>query len=544
MTSNGTRHRVLGVSPDSSSNRTKKSRSSGASTGHGHSHSHNLSDIPATLSPFAKWFVIVCLAVIGAGVVAGAVVLWPERGDHPIPTQFRSADGGSIKTVDGDVVSQTRGTCLNPLAGVVAPTSTIQIDGGGEGPCIQNVVQLASGPDMGKYTLIEVPTNRAQSGSGPDSIAPDPATLDQPQAGQPTLHSGDKIRLSVVPGPDGDVRYTFYDFRRTVPILLWAILFVAAIVLVAAWKGLRSIIGLVFAFVVLAVFTLPAILDGESPVAVAVVSSAAILFVVLYLAHGVSLRTSSALLGTLSSLVLAGVLSWLAIRTMNLTGLSSDQTTNLQVYQGSISISGLLLAGFIIGTLGVLNDVTITQASAAFELAAAGEPSRLATFRAAMRVGRDHIASTVYTLVFAYAGSALPLLLLFSVAQQPTASLLTTDAVAVELARSFVGGIAIALSVPLTTVIAAALTRPTGHDEHDSTPQRLRTGELRAIQIEPVDAAPPQPPRTTRPPVPPEPRPMRPPLPQQPPPTPRPPTPRPPAPPSTTSTGRHAKVED
>lgn len=238
-------------------------------------------------------------------------------------------------------------------------------------------------------------------------------------------------------------------------------LFVGAVVLVAAWRGLRSIIGLVFAFAVLGVFTLPAILDGESPVAVAVVSSAAILFVVLYLAHGISLRTSSALLGTLSSLVLAGVLSWLAIRTMHLTGLSGDQTTNLQVYQGSISISGLLLAGFIIGTLGVLNDVTITQASAAFELAGAGEPTRLATFRAAMRVGRDHIASTVYTLVFAYAGSALPLLLLFSVARQPFSSLLTTDAVAVELARSFVGGIAIALSVPLTTAIAAALTHPT-----------------------------------------------------------------------------------
>lgn len=158
---------------------------------------------------------------------------------------------------------------------------------------------------------------------------------------------------------------------------------------------------------------------------------------------------------------------------MHLTGLSGDQITNLQVYQGSISIDGLLLAGFIIGTLGVLNDVTITQASTAFELAAAGEPSRVATFRGAMRVGRDHIASTVYTLVFAYAGSALPLLLLFSVAQQPFASLLTTDAVAVELARSFVGGIAIALSVPLTTVIAAALARPAGSvDEQAPGPAR------------------------------------------------------------------------
>ncbi|MEE4022292.1 YibE/F family protein [Gordonia sp. PKS22-38] len=430
--------------------------------GHGHGHGHGVSEIPAVLSPFARWIVIGSLTLIGVVVAIGAVLLWPSDGEHPIPMQYRSADGGSIRTVDGHVVAQVRADCLNPLAGTVQDDPVFQIEGvSSEGPCIVSTVRLDSGDDEGRHTLLEVPTNRAQSGlAEPGAVEPSPGALDQPQAGQPSLQVDDRIRLAVVPGPDGTTRYTFFDFHRTVPTIIWGLLFVGAVVLVAAWRGFRSIIGLAFAFGVLAVFTLPAILDGKSPVAVAVVSSAAILFVVLYLAHGVSLRTSSALLGTLTSLVLAGVLSWLAIETMHLTGLSGDQTTNLQVYQGSISVSGLLLAGFIIGTLGVLNDVTITQASAAFELAAAGEPTRLATFRAAMRVGRDHIASTVYTLVFAYAGSALPLLLLFSVAQQPFGSLVTTDALAVELARSFVGGIAIALSVPLTTLIAAALTTP------------------------------------------------------------------------------------
>ncbi|MGV9860576.1 YibE/F family protein [Gordonia sp. NPDC003425] len=427
-------------------------------------HSHSVSHLPVDLSPVAKRFVIVTLALAGLAVVIGMVVLWPAGGSHPIPNQFRAADGGPLQTQKGQVTDQTRGQCLNPLGGTVQESPDFGVAPQANGPCIESVVRIDSGSDSGKYTLLEVPTNRAQSGTGPDSVAPDPSTLDRPQAGQPDLRTGDRIRMGTVPGPDGAPRYTFFDFQRVVPTIIWGLLFVGAVVLVAAWRGLRSIIGLVFAFAVLGVFTLPAILDGESPVAVAVVSSALILFVVLYLAHGVSLRTSSALLGTLSSLVLAGVLSWLAIVTMHLTGLSGDQTTNLQVYSGSISISGLLLAGFIIGTLGVLNDVTITQASAAFELAAAGEPTRLATFRAAMRVGRDHIASTVYTLVFAYAGSALPLLLLFSVAQQPFGSLLTTDAVAVELARSFVGGIAIALSVPLTTLIAAALARPAGEN--------------------------------------------------------------------------------
>ena len=144
----------------------------------------------------------------------------------------------------------------------------------------------------------------------------------------------------------------------------------------------------------------------------------------------------------------------------HLTTATSNGSTTISLMDASAFPSSG--AGFIIGALGVLNDVTITQASATFELAAAGEPSRLATFRAAMRVGRDHIASTVYTLVFAYAGSALPLLLLFSVASQPFGSLLTTDQVAIELARAFVGGIAIALSVPLTTAVAASLVTITG----------------------------------------------------------------------------------
>nr|WP_211188748.1 YibE/F family protein [Gordonia asplenii] len=414
---------------------------------------------PAPLSRAARWVVIVALGAIGIGVVAGVALLWPSGAAHPIPIQFRSADGGPIRTVNATVVSQTRADCQSQLVGVTVDADSVPITPVAGGPCIDSTVRLTSGDDAGKLVLLAIPTNKAQSGTGPDTPKPDPSTADLPQPGQPTLHVDDKIRLSVSSSYDGLARYSFYDFARGTSLLVWGILFALAVILVAAWRGLRSVIGLAFAFAVLGVFTLPAILDGHSPVAVAIVSSALILFVVLYLAHGISMRTSSALLGTMVSLGLAGLLSQVAITTTNITGLSSDQAMNLQLYQGSISVSGLLLAGFIIGTLGVLNDVTITQASAAFELAAAGDHSRISAFRAAMRIGRDHIASTVYTLVFAYAGSALPLLLLFSVAAQPFGSLLTTDQVAIELVRAFVGGIAIALSVPLTTAIAVALVR-------------------------------------------------------------------------------------
>jgi uncharacterized membrane protein len=139
-----------------------------------------------------------------------------------------------------------------------------------------------------------------------------------------------------------------------------------------------------------------------------------------------------------------------------------------------VSITGLLLAGFIIGSLGVLNDVTVTQASTVFELAETGA-TRRATFVGAMRVGRDHIASTVYTLVLAYAGSALPLLLLFSVANRSLGDVLTSESVAIEVARSAVGGIALALSVPLTTAIAAVLATQATVPAVPAGRRRIRT---------------------------------------------------------------------
>jgi uncharacterized membrane protein len=238
------------------------------------------------------------------------------------------------------------------------------------------------------------------------------------------------------------------------------VLFAIVIVAVARWRGLRALVGIGIAFVVLVVFMLPALRDGAPALPVALVASSAILYAVIYLAHGISLRTSAALLGTLTAMLLAAVLSWAAIELTHLTGLSQDQNNEVAAYLGNVSITGLLLAGFIIGSLGVLNDVTITQASTVFELAHIGHGTRGQIFQRAMRVGSDHIASTVYTLVLAYAGSALPLLLLFSVANRSLTDVLTGESVAIEIARSAVGGIALALSVPLTTAIAAVLATP------------------------------------------------------------------------------------
>ncbi len=405
---------------------------------HSHGHSH---DGPIPLGPLATRVVVGLLIVIGLAVVAGAAVLWPSQQRVDIPLPFQNASGGAVTTEAGHVVSSTLGDCGSPSTGQVL-TSTPSPGLPGSGQCVLNQIAIDSGPNSGATTQLEF-------AQGP---------------GQPNLLAGENIRIIRQVDDQGATSYAFYDYERTWPLVALAAVFAIVIVMVARWRGLRALVGIVVAFAVLVVFLLPALRDGAPAVPVALVASAAILYAVIYLAHGVSLRTSAALLGTLTSLLLAAGLSWAAIELAHLTGLSEDQNNEVAAYLGHVSITGLLLAGFIIGSLGVLNDVTVTQASTVFELAAVGNDteniSRRTVFAGAMRVGRDHIASTVYTLVLAYAGSSLPLLLLFSVANRSLGDVLTSESVAIEIARSAVGGIALALSVPLTTAIAAALAMP------------------------------------------------------------------------------------
>ena len=390
------------------------------------------------MDPLPARIIVGLLAAIGVAVIAGAVWLWPSRQHVDIPMPFQNASGGAVSTQSGHVVSSGLGDCGSPSASQVLTTAP-QPGTAGSGQCVETLVAIDSGPNAGANTLLEF----------------------SPGPGQPQFAAGDHIRVSRQVDDKGVTGYAFYDFERGWPLVGLGIAFAVVIVAVARWRGLLAMVGIVVAFLVLVVFLLPALRDGAPAVPVALVASAAILYAVIYLAHGVSLRTSAALLGTLSSLLLAAGLSWGAIQLTHLTGLSDEQNSTVSAYLGTVSISGLLLAGFIIGSLGVLNDVTVTQSSTVFELAHVGvDTSRRAIFLSAIRVGRDHIASTVYTLVLAYAGSSLPLLLLFSVANRSLGDVLSSESVAIELVRSAVGGIALALSVPLTTAIAAVLAKP------------------------------------------------------------------------------------
>jgi uncharacterized membrane protein len=362
----------------------------------------------------------ILVAVVAAAVVAtvaGLVVLWPSGRDTGI-SRFL----GAPARLDDAMVREVR---------------TAPCPGGGEGlgeRCRSAAVELTTGPDRG--TVVDL-----ESTAGP---------------GTPKLREGDRIVVGYTPDAPPGQQYYFADYERRSPLLVLAALFVAAVVVLGRLRGARALVGLALSLVVLVLFVLPAILEGSSPIAVSVVASALILLVNLYLAHGLNLRTTTAVVGTLASLALIGLLAVVFVAATHLTGLASEEAVFLEAASARINIQGLLLGGIIIGSLGVLDDVTVTQASAVWELHQANPalgPANL--YRSALRIGRDHIASTVNTLVLAYAGASLPLLILLVEANRKVADVLTGEVVAVELVRTLVGSIGLVASVPITTALAA-----------------------------------------------------------------------------------------
>ncbi|MCF2526011.1 YibE/F family protein [Yinghuangia soli] len=297
--------------------------------------------------------------------------------------------------------------------------------------------------------------------------------LISPGAGLAGLKVGDKVVLDYAENAPPEAQWTIVDYQRDKPMLWLAGIFALAVVAVGRWRGLMALVGLAGSFAVLVWFVLPAILQGSSPLPVAVVGASAIMLVTLYLCHGFSARTSIAVLGTLVSLALIGVLGEVFIGLTRLSGMASEEATMVRALHAEVDVRGLLLAGVVIGSLGVLDDVTVTQTSAVWELKHANPALRARDlYRAGVRIGRDHIASTVNTLVLAYAGASLPLLLLFSGSDLAVNGLLTSEIVAEEVIRTLVGSIGLVASVPLTTALAAVVAarervpQASGHHGH------------------------------------------------------------------------------
>ncbi|CAM3709924.1 YibE/F family protein [Nocardioides marinus] len=276
--------------------------------------------------------------------------------------------------------------------------------------------------------------------------------------GAPEVSEGDGVVLISTETPDGTT-WAVVDHQRGSQLWMLALAFVVALIAFGRLRGVTALVGLGVTFLVLVLFVVPAILGGDPPLLIAIVGSAAVALTVLYLTHGFTPSTSVAVLGTLSALALTGLLSALAVSTMHLTGFTDDLSAALgQTY--AVNMEGLLLAGIVIGSLGVLDDVTVTQAATVAELSRANPEYRGRNlYRAGSRVGRSHIASVVNTIVLAYAGSSLPLLILIIANSDGLGNVLTDQIVAQEIVRSLVATIGLVAAVPVTTALAALVAR-------------------------------------------------------------------------------------
>jgi uncharacterized membrane protein len=279
------------------------------------------------------------------------------------------------------------------------------------------------------------------------------------------LAAGDTIRVAENRLPPeaqrGGVqidRYAFADFERRSPLLFLTLAFSLLVIVAGGWKGLRAVIGLAMSLAVVVQFIVPAILDGQSPSGVALVGALAIMLATLVVTHGSSPKMLAAALGTAAALILTLALGSLLISVAHITGLASEEAIYLRASVGDISVRGLLLAGIVIGALGVLDDLTVSQASTVMALRQANPALRFRElFLRAIAVGKDHVAATVNTLVLAYAGASLPVLLIFSLGNTGFGDAVNSEAVAAEIIATLVGSVGLIAAVPLTTALAALL---------------------------------------------------------------------------------------
>lgn len=270
------------------------------------------------------------------------------------------------------------------------------------------------------------------------------------------LEPGELIIVSISKSPNNEVNAYFADFVRTTPLLWLFAIFSLSILLISRWKGLGALISMLFSLVVIINYIIPHILNGEDPVVVSIIGSVILLGASLYLTYGWNLKTHASVVSMMFVLLLTGALSAIFLLFAKLDGTGDESSMYLmQILQTSINLRGLLLGGYIIGALGVLDDLVTTQSSAVFELHHANPNFGFrALYNSAMRIGQDHVAATVNTLVLAYAGASLAMLLLFSLARGNYAYLVNFSFIAEEIVRTLVGSLGLIAAVPLTTVIA------------------------------------------------------------------------------------------
>ncbi|GAB2601131.1 YibE/F family protein [Pseudactinotalea suaedae] len=375
-----------------------------------HGHGHGPVTIPAAEARRVRTVLAALVVPLLIATIVGLIALWP-RGETQIGSLPLTADGATFE----------RGTVTDVPGELGA----------------EIVVEVTTGEYAGRVVSVQAPPEVIEEG----------------------VEVGDEIRMLYLAGAAATGSpFVFVDFVRDIPVILLAVLYLLVVALVARWRGLAAVLGLGASLVIVGIFVIPALIVGTSPLLVALVGSSAMMFVAVYLAHGISIRTTTALLGTFAGLAITTGLGWWAIGSGNLVGNGSEEAYMVFTTFPGVSLSALLLCGIVIAGLGALNDVTITQASAVWELHASDPAAgRAKVFGRAMRIGRDHIASTVYTLAFAYVGTSLPLLMVGAIYDRTLVEFLMSGEIVEEVVRTLVSSIGLVLAIPATTAISALL---------------------------------------------------------------------------------------
>lgn len=355
----------------------------------------------------------ITVSVIGGLLLVGVIFLWPRSEDLPDLSEF----GFATQVVTAEVTEVAEGSC----------SFAADLE------CRRATFQLLEGPEAGSVTNEEwqlVPSS-------------------------PVFQEGDRALLNVVPEAPPLERYQFADRERRPVLVAVAAIFVGAVILLGKRKGLAAVAALAVSIWAVLVFIVPAILTGRPPEPVAIVGGGIIALTSIYLTHGWRNLTHVAALGTFGAVTLTVVISALVTRLADLSGFVSEEASFIILLE-TVDLRGLILAGMVLGALGALDDVTITQASAVWEVNQANPAlDRRQLAAAGMRVGRDHVAASVNTLLLAYVGASLPLLLLFALSGLPLSVVANSEVVAVEIIRTLVGSIGLVAAVPLTTWLAA-----------------------------------------------------------------------------------------
>jgi len=365
---------------------------------------------------------LVLLTLIVAATVAGLVTLWPGKIAQPRGLV-------TTKTLEGQITAIAEVRC------------SIQVAAGSG--CRVATVKLLEGPDKGTTTRLQL---AGASGAVDAKV-------------------GNRVRVFKTPAPPPGTPvsqrlppYSFADFDRRAPMIWLGVAFALLLLVTGRVHGLRALLGLGASLAILLKFVIPSILTGHSPLAVALVGSFAVLLATIPISYGLGAKAVAAWLGTAVSLLLALELASVFTRLAHLTGATSEDAIFLSATNAKVSLHGLLLAGMVVGALGVLADLTVSQASTVIALRRANPSLGFGgLFRGALDVGHDHIAATVNTLVFAYAGASLPVLLIFSIGGTPFADAVNNEAVAEQIVATLVGSIGLIASMPITTALAAVL---------------------------------------------------------------------------------------